>query len=438
MRWTTRSTTRALATVGVTASLALGLVVVVGVGSGGTTEPVPAPAVAARSDLSPVEALRTRLESVPGDWTAWAALGSAYVEQSRVTGDPSLYPRAEEAFEQSLELQPQDNAAALTGQAGLAAARHDFALAAELAQRAVGLNAYDATAYGVLTDALVELGRYEEAATSLQRMADLSPGFAALARISYLRELRGDVAGARSAMTQAKEQAYSPGEVAFAGYHLGEIAFGTGDLDTAEREFEAALAKDPSAVTARAGLARVAAARGDVATAETEYRRVLDVLPTAEYATELGDLLRLSGRTDEAEEQYALVTAQTRLVEANGGRADLETALFLADHGDPVSALVLARREHDVRSTVHTDDALAWALHVNGRSAEALPLAERALRLGTRSAVLHFHKGMVESALGLTERARTSLRTALDINPHFSLVHAETARAELGRLAGDA
>ena len=431
MGWTGRRTAGLVAG---TTVMAVALVVVGGVSSGGTTQPAPAPAAETRAETSPVDALRARLEAVPGDWTAWAALGSAYVEQSRVTGDPSLYPRAAEAFARSLQLRPGDNAAALTGQAGLAAARHDFQLAVDLTERSIALNDFDATVHGIRTDALVELGRYDDAATSLQRMADLSPGFAALARISYLRELRGDVEGARTAMAQAREQAYTPAEAAFAGYHLGEVAFGTGDLITAEREFEAALTKDADAVTARAGLARVAAARGDTAGAEAGYREVLDVLPSAEYATELGDLLRVAGRQGEAEEQYALVTAQTQLIEANGGRADLETALFLADHGDPQSALELARREHAVRSTVHTDDALAWALHVNGRSAEALPLAERALRLGTRSASFHFHKGMVESALGLTERARTSLRTALEINPHFSLVHADAAQTELARL----
>lgn len=435
MTRTARRLVAGAATLGITAALLL----VGGISQGATTTaPADAPAAGPARGASPVEELRARLEAVPGDWTAWAALGSAYVEQARVTGDASLYPRAQEALEQSLQLRPDDNSDALTGLAGLAAARHDFAEAVEMAERSIALNAFDAAAFGILTDGLVELGRYDEAATALQQMADLSPGFAALVRISYLRELRGDVAGARSAMTDARTQGYSPADKAFAGYYLGEIAFSHGDLATAEQEYEAALAQDPSAVTARAGLARVAAARGDVATAEAEYLRVLDVLPSAEYATELGDLLRAAGREDEAQEQYALVTAHTALIEANGGRADLETALFLADHGDPATALVLAQREHDVRSTVHTDDALAWALHVNGRSAEALPLAERALRLGTRSASFHFHKGMIEAALGLDDRARASLRTALDLNPHFSVAHAPAARAALTRLGAAA
>ena len=48
----------------------------------------------------------------------------------------------------------------------------------------------------VTVDALVELGRYDEAATALQRMVDLKPNLAAYARVSYFRELHGDLDGA--------------------------------------------------------------------------------------------------------------------------------------------------------------------------------------------------------------------------------------------------
>ena len=164
------------------------------------------------------------------------------------------------------------------------------------------------------------------------------------------------------------------------------------------------------------------------------YRRVLEAYPAPRYAAELGDLLTSLGRQDEASQPYALVAVQTQLIRANGGRTDLEAALFAADHGDPTLALELARREHAVRETVYTDDALAWALHRNGSNTDALALSERALRLGTRNASLYFHRGMIESALGLGAAARASLDTALAINPHFSPVHAPTARAELARL----
>jgi tetratricopeptide (TPR) repeat protein len=166
------------------------------------------------------------------------------------------------------------------------------------------------------------------------------------------------------------------------------------------------------------------------------YRQVLEGLPLPQYAAELGDLLAALGRAEEARAPYAMADTQLRLIGANGGRTDLQAALFAADHGDPGVALDLAQREHAVRQSIHTDDALAWALHRNGRNIEALVLAQRAVRLGTRDASLHFHLGMIEAALDRGPAARTSLQTALEINPYFSLLHAPTARAQLLRLDG--
>lgn len=426
----------ASARAGAAAGLALALVLGGGVlldpgsgsepASGGDTAPPPA-----RGSL---EALQARLDRVPGDWTAWSELGSARLQQARVTGDPSHYPLAEDAFRESLRVRPDGNETALAGMGALAAARHDFAGAESWARQAVAVDPYDAPAHGVLFDGLVELGRYDEAEQTLQRMADLSPTAPAFARISYLRELYGDIEGARQAMERALATASSTDDAVFALHQLGDLAFSTGDLDAAEARYAEGLRRDPTYLPLLAGTARVAAARGETESAITTYRRVLDAQPLPAYAVELGDLLAAAGRPEEAEEQYALVEAATTLVEANGGTADLEAALFAADHGEPEAALAAARAEHARRQNVFADDALAWALHRNGRHADALPLAERALRLGTRSALLHFHLGMIQSALGDVDGARENVTTALQINPHFSTLHAPAARAELDRL----
>ena len=54
------------------------------------------------------------------------------------------------------------------------------------------------------------------------------------------------------------------------------------------------------------------------------------------------------------------------------------------------------------------NDAHAWALHVNGRDAEALVWLARALALGTRNALFHYHAGMIHLALGDRAAARES------------------------------
>src|SRR4051794_1708490 len=40
--------------------------------------------------------LQDRLRRLPKDHTAWAELGLAYVQQARLTADPTYYPKAEQ------------------------------------------------------------------------------------------------------------------------------------------------------------------------------------------------------------------------------------------------------------------------------------------------------------------------------------------------------
>ena len=96
----------------------------------------------------------------PTDWQAFASLGLAYVQQARVTADPSYYPKAQGVLRRSLGLERDDNFAAMVGMAALAAARHDFAGALRWGEQAKAINPYNGNVYGVIGDAQVELGRY--------------------------------------------------------------------------------------------------------------------------------------------------------------------------------------------------------------------------------------------------------------------------------------
>ena len=383
-------------------------------------------------------ALQERLRRLPGDWHAWSALGAVYLRQASTTADPSFYDKAESTFAQSLEERPEGNDTALVGQAALAAARHDFAAARELAERALAINSYSATGHGVLTDALIELGEYEEAFTTLQRMLDLRPGVPAYSRASYSFELRGNIPAARLALEEALRVAADPSDAAFARRYLGELSFSQGDLDEAERHFSAGLERTPDYTPLLAGRARVAAARGQIDVALAGWNEVVQRLPEPGYLTELGDLYASLGRHQEAESQYDVVRAIEQLFISSGADLDLEQALFAADHGDPTGALEAAEKAWERQRSVHAADAYAWALHVNGRSTEALPIARQAQRLGTRSALFDYHRGMIEMAVGDLPAARQSLTGALDLNPHFSLLHAPRAQAALEQAGGAA
>ena len=434
-RWT-RASLSGLAVIGLAAGLlAIGT-------AAGSPRSEPDPGAISGSPAAPgapattIASLQQELERVPGKYPAWSQLGLAYVGQARVTADPTLYDKAAGAFARSLELRPDDNDAALTGQATLASARHDFAGALALTDRSRAINDYNPTTWAVRSDALTELGRYDDAQAAVQRLLDLSPtSITSLTRASYVFELRGDVARARQLLEQAVSAAMQPADRAFARYYLGELAWNEGDLSGARAAYEAGLVEDRTYLSLVAGRAKVLAASGDVDAAVQDYRRVVERFPLPEFLVAFGELLESEGRTAEAEEQYAVVRATQQLYAANGQDVDTELALFEADHGTPAAAVASAERAYAKRpDAVLTQDAYAWALHQAGRSAEALPVARAANRLGLRSPVLAYHLGVIEAAAGDDAAARQALSRALDLNPRFNPLQAPEAEALLASL----
>ncbi|WP_399883231.1 tetratricopeptide repeat protein [Streptomyces sp. BBFR51] len=381
-----------------------------------------------------VPALQARLRAQPRDFGGWATLGLAYVEQARTDGDPSRYPRAERALERSLELKP-GNDQALAGRAALAAARHDFAPALAYADRALAANPYNERALCSRVDALVELGRYEDAARAADTADSRRPGVPVFTRYAYVRELRGEVDTARRVLEQALAGTSAPADVAYVATQLGRLAWNQGDYPAALRHYARALAADDAYLPALEGRGRARAASGDRGGAVRDLEEVVARAPLPGPLVALGELYEAEGEAAKAREQYVLVDAWTALARAGGVNADLDTALAAADHGDKEAALRAARAEWDRRRTVHTAAALAWALHVNGRDEQALPYARRATATGYRDAAFLHHLGMIERAVGREPDARRHLAAALDLNPGFSPVGAREARAALRDLA---
>ncbi|MGW0906347.1 tetratricopeptide repeat protein [Streptomyces sp. NPDC002853] len=386
-----------------------------------------APGVLRGADLDRgVEALQSHLRDQPEDFGGWATLGTAYVEQARTRGDPSRYREAERALDRSLELRPR-NDAGLAGRAALAAARHDFTGALRHAEAALEVNPYSEGALASRIDALVELGRYGAAARAADQADARRPGVPVFTRYAYVRELRGDVAGARRALTQAVGTGPGAGgDLAYVTTALGQLAARQGEFGEALKQCGKALRADATYLPALECRARAWAGRGETERAIRALRDVVARAPLPGPLVALGELYearRGPGDEAKAREQYALVSAWVSLARANGVNADLDAAVALTDHGDRderKAALRAARAEWGRRQTVHTADALAWALHVDGRSEEALPYTRRATATGFREASFLYHRGVIEGAAGNAAAARRWLSAARDLNPGFT------------------
>ena len=389
----------------------------------------------ATSPTEQIAALEATVADDPDDATAWRLLGNAYVQRGAETQDPAMATAAARSFERAGALAPGDPAV-LVGKGALALTSHRFAEAEELGREAARRLPANADALGVLVDAQVELGHYDAAAETLQRMLDARPGLPALARTSYLRELSGDFDGARSAMRQAIVAGRaSDHDVATVTALLGDLERRSGDLSAAGDAYADALALAPDLLAARAGAARVRAATGDLDGAMASLEAAVDEVPSPALLVVLHDLQVGSGADDDAADTAELIRAAAALQEAAGQVVDLEMAIFEADVAtDPGRAVALARRAHDARpQNVFTADAMAWSLFRAGDVDGAVPFVEQALRLGTTDPALRYHAAEIMVASGRRTEAADHLAVALR-DPWFSFQHRDRVLALADRL----
>jgi tetratricopeptide (TPR) repeat protein len=373
--------------------------------------------------------LQQDLRKDPKNERAFVLLGLAYQQRARETGDPAYYTKSEGVLERALALNPKDYLA-YSGLGSLELSRHRFREALDLGRKAHELAPTDARTYGVIGDALVELGRYPEAFRAFNTMTRLRPSLSAYARVSYGRELIGHTAKAIRAMKLAIDAATDAAEpTAWTHVQLGKLYFNHGRYTAAEREYRIALTAFPGYAYGLDALAQAEAARGQLAGAIALEREAVTAIPLPQYVSLLGDLYRVTGRPVLAHREYALIGAIEKLLRANGVRTDLEIALFRVDHGiDLPGALRLARIARAERPSIDGDDVLAWALARNGRCTGALVYSKKALRLGTLDATKFFHRGMIERCLGHEAATRSWLRRALALNPNFSVLWSPVAR----------
>jgi tetratricopeptide (TPR) repeat protein len=245
----------------------------------------------------------------PESGAAYAGLGEAYLARARETGDPSFYSRADRAFDAALRRSP-DDLGALIGAGTLAGLRHDFAGQLRIGRRAVAQAPELARPYTVVADAQIELGRYEAAARTIQRLVDRKPGLASYARASYYRELSGDLAGAASAMRLAVSAGGSAESAAYVSVLLGDIELQRGRIETARAAYTDALRALPEYPAGLVGLARAQMAGGSLEGAAARLRRAADRMPLPQTLTLVAEVRRALG--NDAAAEAALAAARTQ------------------------------------------------------------------------------------------------------------------------------
>ena len=397
------------------------------------TSPTSAPAATSRT-VAEIARLQALVSANPSDADTRRDLGFALLQRVRETADPSLYAPAAKAFDAARQLAP-DDAQVLAGIGGLQLGKHLFAEALKTGRQAVAMSPNLAAARAVVVDALVELGRYDDADEAAAEMLAVRADLSTLARVSYVAELHGRLDVALTAMRQAAATpGLAPENIAFVDALLGNLLVASGDPTAAADAYARALALVPAHAPSLAGEGRLAVGAGDLDTAISLFQRAADILPLPEYVIALADSQEAAGQTAESARNVKLARAEIQLFQASGVIVDVDLALFEADHGDPATALAFAKEGYAATPTVRAADALAWALHRLGRDKEAAKRSDEALRLSSRDPLLRYHAGAIAAALGDAAAARRDLDMALATDPGFSATGAAEARRILDSL----
>jgi tetratricopeptide (TPR) repeat protein len=297
---------------------------------------------------------------------------------------------------------------------------HEFAAALDLAKALNKRVPDDVMVYGLLTDANVELGNYNDAETSTQWMLNLRPGNRpALIETARLRELFGDAEGAYEAIDLAY-QSTPPTETeerAAILTEMGHIRFASGNSDAAERLLQQALTASPNYPDALGGLAQVRMAQKRYSDAVVLLQQRYQLEPRAGNLYELAEAFQFAGRESEAKKAFAEFEAQALRESGKKDNSNRELIFYYADHAHhPARALKLAEQEYGWRHDVYTLDAYAWALHVNGQDTEARKQIETALAVGIHDSKIFLHAGAIALKSGDWAAAERYLKQSAELN----------------------
>ncbi len=368
----------------------------------------------------------------------YVELAQVMMQRARTTADEARYvPKARDLLDDALRRDP-DNYHALVLKASLLNTLHRFEDARTLAEQLIARHEGHLYNYGTLVDALVELGEYEKAVEVCDKMLSMRPDLASYARASYLRQLHGDTDGAIEAMQMAADAGATGHEGrAWALYQLGNLYLNENKPDTAAFIFNGILEETPGYTRALSGQAHVHLVKGEYAEAIALLDEAYAEAPNAGFLELLAEVYLATGEAPKLAATVHKIRQSYRAAEKMGENVDMEYADFLADQDEDLDeVLTRARNAYERRPDhLHALETYAWALYKNDRAAEAIPYIERAMRLNTGDAMVHYRTGMIYRAAGHSAEATAQFERALAANLHIeSRSAAESAREMLASL----
>lgn len=314
-----------------------------------------------------IPGLEEQIRKNPQDIDAKITLVQCYIQEARNTGRFHMYD--EKSFKlvnEVLEKSP-DNYLALCLKATVLLSGHNFSEAKTVAEAATKLNPHAAFAYGLLCDSYVELGNYSEAVKMADKMVSIRPDLRSYSRVSYLREIHGNLPGAIEAMKLAVSAGY-PGleQTSWVRVQLGQLYEKTGNWSKAEEQYQYALAERKDYPYGLAGMARVERNRNNISASIAYLDRAIQFIKDYSFALELYDIYKFND-IEKADKSYktALSLLSSHEDSHDHGHAHHTASAESHDHS----------KEHAFKHNNNRE--LAWVYLKGYKFAEGLAFAEK-------------------------------------------------------------
>lgn len=387
-----------------------------------------------------IEGLQYKLRRDKNDTQSKLLLALAYMQEARVTGEhPYYYPAALDLVEDVLDRKkaaPEIRFEATVAKAMIQLSLHKFDEALKTGKLAEVLNPKRASVYGILCDANLELGNYEEAIKMADKMVAIRPDLMSYARVSYLREIHGDLDGAIKAMELAARAGY-PGleQTAWTMYTLGGLYEKIGNLELAKLTYEQILRERPSYAFAIGGLGRLEAKKGNTKEAIKLYTDASNIIPEFTFQQELARLYKNTGELKKAKNITEELLEGFEEDQEAGHIMNMEIAHVYIDLEENYNeALSYVMKEYKKRPTnIDVNKTLATIYYHKGDYKKAQSFLHKASLTNSQDPTLLCLNGLVSYKLGNRSTGEKLLQQAMNMNPYMEDAIANEGKLLLGK-----
>jgi len=350
-------------------------------------------------------------------------LAAIYMQEARITGEhPYYYPAAMQLVDEVINSDAKESLVfqALVMKGSVLLSQHNFEEAMEVGKMALKIESFDAKVYGILCDAHVEMGNYEEAVKMADKMVKIRPDLRSYSRISYLREIYGDYEGAIKAMKMAIN-AGVPGHenTSWCQYTLGTIYEDRGDLVNAKKYYQQSFQQRPNYAFGLAGLGNIELKNKNYDKALDLTQKAIKVIPEFSFYQQLASIY---DKIDKKEEFQNIVKELGQMLtedQESGHNMNLEIAnIALELENNPQRALKFAEKEYQIRpNNRQVCESMAIIQATIGNHNLALNLIEKSAVAEKISTNLTGWKGWILYQEGKKSQGKKLMQQSIKLNP---------------------